>query len=85
MGDWTPESAADYCLGPSHTLPTATAARFSSPVNVLDFMKIQSLAELSREQLEPLMPLVAAFAELEGLPAHGLGTSIRRIRYPSSS
>jgi len=82
IGDWTPESVSDYCLGPSHTLPTAGSARFASPLNVLDFMKIQSVTSLTKEQLEPLAWIAETLAEIEGFPAHGFGAS---VRYPKRS
>lgn len=77
LGEWTPESAGDYCAGPSHTLPTATSARFGSPVNVLDFLKIQSVLKLSREEITELNETIRAFGEMEGLPAHGFGSEVR--------
>ena len=77
LGHDTPESAGDFCAGPSHTLPTAGAARYGSPVNVLDFLKLQSVCRLNREGLESLLPAIEAFAEMEGLPAHGQDASIR--------
>jgi histidinol dehydrogenase len=78
LGEYTPESAGDYCLGPSHTLPTSGAARWQSPVNVLDFLKVQSVVRLSREELQPLIPTIEALAEVEGFPAHGFGATVRR-------
>lgn len=78
LGEWTPESAGDFCLGPSHTLPTAGAARFGSPVNILDFLKVQSVSRLTREQLEPLIEVIEIFGEMEGFPTHGFGGTIRR-------
>lgn len=78
LGEYTPESAGDFCLGPSHTLPTSGAARWQSPVNVLDFLKIQSIARLTPKDLAPLIPVVEAFGEMEGFPAHAHGASIRR-------
>ncbi|MGV3615953.1 MAG: histidinol dehydrogenase [Fimbriimonas sp.] len=78
MGEHTPESAGDFCLGPSHTLPTSGAARWQSPVSVLDFLKVQSLARLTPKDLEPLIPVVEAFGEMEGFPAHAYGASVRR-------
>jgi histidinol dehydrogenase len=78
MGDWTPESAGDYILGPSHTLPTMTAARFASPVNVLTFVKLQSLSRLTPSSLMPLVRSIETFAQMEGLPTHGEGASIRQ-------
>jgi histidinol dehydrogenase len=77
VGDWTPESAADFCLGPSHTLPTGGAARFAGPINVMDFLKVQSVSYLERDQLEKLAPTVKAMSEAEGFPAHGYATSVR--------
>lgn len=77
LGEWTPESAGDFCLGPSHTLPTSGAARFGSPVNVLDFLKVQSVSRLTREGLQALTPTIEAFGEMEGFPTHGRGASIR--------
>lgn len=78
LGEYTPESAGDFCLGPSHTLPTSGAARWQSPVNVMDFLKFQSVARLTPQDLDPLVAVVEAFAEMEGFPAHGMGASIRR-------
>ncbi len=80
LGEYTPESAGDYVLGPSHTLPTAGAARFGSPVNVLDFLKIQSVSNLSYDQLLELIPTIEAFGEMEGFPTHARGATIRLSR-----
>jgi histidinol dehydrogenase len=77
LGEWTPESAGDFTLGPSHTLPTSGAARFGGPVNVLNFLKVQSVAHLTRAQLEPLVPTIEAFGEMEGFPTHARGATIR--------
>ena len=78
LGEWTPESAGDYAIGPSHTLPTAGAARFGSPVNVFDFVKVQSVSHLTRSELMELTPVIEAFGEMEGFPTHGHGATIRR-------
>lgn len=78
MGEWTPESAGDYILGPSHTLPTARAGRWQSPVNVMDFLKFQSVSHLTREQLQPLIPHIENIAKVEGFSMHGLGATERR-------
>lgn len=77
LGEWTPESAGDYCAGPSHTLPTATAARFGSPVNVLDFLKLQSVIELGRDDLSELKTTIEAFGAMEGFPMHAKGATVR--------
>jgi histidinol dehydrogenase len=78
LGEYTPESAGDYCLGPSHTLPTSGAARWQSPVNVLDFLKVQSISRLTRHDIQPLIETIEAFGEIEGFPAHAFGATVRR-------
>ena len=85
LGEWTPESAGDYCLGPSHTLPTSGAARWGSPVNVLDFLKVQSVARMTRESLRPLIPTIETLAGVEGFPAHAYGATVRRSDGSSSN
>jgi histidinol dehydrogenase len=77
LGEWSPEAAGDFCAGPSHTLPTSGAARFGSPVNILDFLKVQSLIRMTREELQELTPIIHTFAEMEGFPTHGQGASVR--------
>lgn len=71
LGPWTAQSAADYWIGPSHTLPTAGAARFGSPVSVLNFLKTTSVCELSESDAAALAGPVGAFGKMEGLPLHG--------------
>ncbi|MDR3691058.1 MAG: histidinol dehydrogenase [Fimbriimonas sp.] len=78
LGDYTPESAGDFVLGPSHTLPTSGAARFGSPVNVLDFLKIQSVSQISFDDLAGLIPTIEAFGQMEGFPTHARGATIRQ-------
>ncbi len=77
IGPFTPQSCGDFVSEPSHTLPTSGAARFSSPVNILDFFKIQSISMLNYEDLEILGPAVEQFGKMEGFPAHAFGTSVR--------
>ncbi len=77
LGSWTPESAADYSIGPSHTLPTAGAARFASPVNVMTFMKFQSVSRLDEAALSALREATSTLAEAEGFPGHARGVNIR--------
>lgn len=77
VGEHTPQSAGDFCSGPSHTLPTARAARFGSPLSVLDFLKVQSLSRLTHSDLAALRPTIEAFGDLEGFPMHGMGATVR--------
>jgi histidinol dehydrogenase len=77
LGEWSPESAGDFCAGPSHTLPTSGAARFGSPVNVLDFLKVQSVINLSKSELKTMTSTIETFGRMEGFPIHGKGATIR--------
>lgn len=79
LGGFTPQSAGDYVTGPSHTLPTSGAARFGSPVSVQDFLRLQSISQLEKEDLALLAPVIKAFAEMEGFPAHGNGVASRGL------
>ena len=77
LGRHTPEAVGDYVGGPNHVLPTARSARFSSGLNVLDFMKRTSLLGCSERALAAIGPAAAILAEAEGLGAHGLSVSLR--------
>lgn len=70
IGPRTSAPLGDYMAGPSHTLPTAGCARFSSPLNVDDFLKKTNLIYLSEEVAQGLAAAAATFAEFEGLEAH---------------
>ncbi|MFC1963760.1 histidinol dehydrogenase [Chloroflexota bacterium] len=60
----------DYIAGPSHALPTGGTARFSSPLNVSDFMKYTSVINIDASTLQKLGPPAAIIARAEGLDAH---------------
>lgn len=77
LGPFTAQSAGDFASGPSHTLPTAGAARFASPVNVQDFLKFQSISQLEKADLAELWPIIEAFGEMEGFPGHAQGAKVR--------
>jgi histidinol dehydrogenase len=81
VGRFTPECVGDYVAGPSHVLPTAGTARFSSPLGVYDFVKRISLIGYSRGFLESDAAHVIALAEAEGLPGHAEAI---RVRLPVS-
>jgi histidinol dehydrogenase len=70
IGEHTSAPLGDYIAGPSHTLPTAGCARFSSPLNVDDFVKKTSLLYFDAASAGRLSPAAAAFARFEGLQAH---------------
>lgn len=77
LGRHTPEAIGDYVAGPNHVLPTARSARFSSGLNVLDFMKRTTLVGCTPESLGRIGPAAVALATSEGLGAHALSVAIR--------
>jgi histidinol dehydrogenase len=79
VGEESFEVLGDYVAGPSHIMPTGGTARFASPVNVADFVKITSLIALSREELARLGPAAIRIAEAEGLTAHANAVRARGI------
>jgi histidinol dehydrogenase len=79
IGNETPTSLGDFTAGPSHVLPTARAARFSSGLRVADFLRRTSLVQYDRKSLKPAVPVVEAFARMEKLDAHGRSATIREF------
>jgi histidinol dehydrogenase len=77
LGAHTPEAIGDYVGGSNHVLPTARAARFSSGLGVLDFMKRTSLLKCGAAQLASLGPAAITLGEAEGLHAHARSVSLR--------
>jgi len=80
LGAWTPEAIGDYVGGPNHVLPTARSARFSSGLNVLDFMKRTTMARMTPEALRAIGPAAERLAVSESLQAHGLSVRARLDR-----
>jgi histidinol dehydrogenase len=77
VGHYSPEPLGDYMAGPSHVLPTSGTARFSSPVNVDQFIKKSSLIYYNRGALERTSQDIIRFAEAEHLDAHANAIRIR--------
>ena len=77
LGKYCPEALGDYWAGPNHTLPTMGTARFSSPLSVDDFIKKSSFTYYTADALAAVADDIAAFAESEGLRAHGRSVQIR--------
>ncbi|HEX4213069.1 MAG TPA: histidinol dehydrogenase [Candidatus Dormibacteraeota bacterium] len=77
VGRDTPVSLGDYVIGPNHTLPTAQAARFSSPLGVYTFLKRSSVAHLGAEEFQALQGAARTLAGVEGLGAHAHALEVR--------
>jgi histidinol dehydrogenase len=77
LGETSCEVLGDYVAGPSHIMPTGATARFASPVNVLDFVKISSIVGLDEETARRLAPVAETIARAESLTAHAAAARFR--------
>ncbi len=77
VGDYSAQSLGDYASGPNHALPTGGAARYRGGLSVMDFMKIITVQEVSREGLRKIAPVVETLATAEGLEAHAQSVRVR--------
>ncbi len=77
VGNFTPTALGDFVAGPSHVLPTGRTGRFFSGLRVADFMRRTSLIRYDRPSVKKAAPIVAAFAGMEQLDAHGRSVAIR--------
>ena len=62
---------------PNQVLPTARRARFSSGLNVLDFVKRTTLVRCDKRSLAAIGPAAVILAREEGLDAHARSISCR--------
>ena len=76
-GAWTPESAGDFVAGPSHVLPTGGAANMFNGLTPDDFRRRHSFVAFTQGDLAETKATIEAFAQVEGLDAHGRAASIR--------
>ncbi len=77
MGEHSFEVLGDYLAGPSHVMPTGGSARFASPLNVWDFVKIVSLVALDGNTAQRIGAIAATLAQSEGLDAHANAALLR--------
>ncbi|HEV7178290.1 MAG TPA: histidinol dehydrogenase, partial [Candidatus Baltobacteraceae bacterium] len=77
VGDMTPVACGDYVAGIPAAQPSCGAARFSSGLTLLDFMRSFSVVENSRERMLGDVQPLAALADFEGLPQHAQTARMR--------
>jgi histidinol dehydrogenase len=70
LGEKATVVLGDYIAGPSHVLPTGGTARFGSPLNVTDFVKLTSVVDVDDASLKELGQAAQTLAQAEGLDAH---------------
>ena len=77
LGEWSPESAGDYCSGTNHVLPTSGFANSYSGLSVDSFRKTISVQKLSEEGLRLMSNDIINLARAEGLEAHARAVEVR--------
>ena len=77
LGRHTPEAIGDYVAGSNHVLPTSRAARFSSGLSTMDFLKRTSVVGCDAQAFAALAEAAVTLAAVEGLPAHARSMSLR--------
>ncbi|MDC0624120.1 histidinol dehydrogenase [Alphaproteobacteria bacterium] len=80
LGDYSTEAFGDYVAGTNHVLPTSGAAKFSSGLGVIDFMKKSSIVEIDKASFNTLSKHVENIADVEKLDAHKLSVTIRQSK-----
>ena len=71
VGPYSPVSLGDYMAGSNHVLPTGGCAHFASGLGVHSFVRAVQVIEYDSAALREVTDRIVAFAEAEGLPAHG--------------
>ncbi len=78
LGEYSVEAFGDYIVGTNHVLPTSGAAKFSSGLGVLDFMKRSSIVKMNQKSFNTLSEDTQKMSGLEGLDGHKLSVKIRQ-------
>ncbi|MFH1245513.1 MAG: histidinol dehydrogenase [Candidatus Omnitrophota bacterium] len=77
LGPYSPVALGDYAAGPSHVLPTAGTARFSSGLSIDDFVKKSHIISYSKKALEKIRQPIEKVAELEKMGKHIQSVKVR--------
>ena len=77
IGHHTPQSMGDYISGPNHVLPKGRNGRIRGGLSVLDFVKIITVQQYTRDALREVGPHTIALAEAEGLKGHAESVRVR--------
>ncbi|MBA4099713.1 MAG: histidinol dehydrogenase [Rhodospirillum sp.] len=80
LGERTPNTLANFVLGPNAVLPTSGAARTSSALSVYDFVKRSSLAYVTTLGYPDAARHAGRLATYEGFDGHANAVSATRDR-----
>ncbi|MDR0675985.1 MAG: histidinol dehydrogenase [Elusimicrobiota bacterium] len=78
IGQYTCVAMGDYFIGPSHTLPTASSAKFSSGLSVNTFLKKTAVMEVGKTWIMKNAEYIKSIAAAEGLEFHKKSIDIRK-------
>ena len=76
-GEYSPMCLSDFTVGTNHVLPTAGSARFSSGLNINEFIKKISVVTLSKLGVEKISNPAITLSEFEQLYGHTLSIKSR--------
>jgi histidinol dehydrogenase len=85
VGAYSPEPVGDYFCGTNHILPTCGTARFSSGLNVMDFLRSYSVIRYTEQALFKNGAYIKSLAEAEGMLAHELAVDVRLAKRGSDA
>ena len=79
-GRYTPMSVSDYTVGTNHVLPTSGSSKFSSGLNINEFIKRISVVTLTKLGIEKIGNPAITLSEFEQLDGHAqsIKSRIRR-------
>lgn len=70
VGENTPSSVSDYCLGSNHVLPTMGFGKSRASLSVLDFIRFSNIVKATKKDLKKIDPFINIITEKEGLINH---------------
>jgi histidinol dehydrogenase len=77
VGPYSTVPMGDYIVGPNHSLPTGGTARFSSPLNIVDFVKFIDVVKVTPSTIKMLGNTAITLAQAESLEAHSRAIALR--------
>ena len=77
VGNFAAVAVGDFLAGPSHTLPTGGSGKSFSGIRADQFQRRTSIVRMDQKSVQKSNPIVAEFARVEGLDAHGRSVSLR--------
>ena len=77
VGAFSAQAAGDYATGSNHVLPTNGVARYRGGLSASDFVRVNSVQQLTRTGIRKLASSVISLANAEGLRGHAASVARR--------